>query len=304
MGGIVEEGLDSRRLATFRAVAEAGQITLAAQRLHLSQPAVTAQVQQLEAAVGQALLERRARGVVPTEAGRRLLEYAVRVERLLEEAEAAVAGRRVARGPLVLGASTTVANYVLPPLLAAFSRTEGGVAVRLEVGNTAEVLARVEAGEIPLGLTEGPSRAPRARLAPFLPDELVPVIAPEAPPELARLRRPEELLDVPIAWREPGSGTRQVIERALRKVIGKRPPHPRDLQLGSTEAIKGVVRTGLAVGFVSRVSVREELASGRLRIAELRGLRIERHFSWVLPGRELSATAARFHAFAERTKEP
>jgi len=296
----VHTSIDSRRLATFRAVVEAGQITLAARRLHLSQPAVTAQVQQLEAAVGKALLERRARGVVPTEAGRRMLAWAVQVEEVLERAQADVAERAVAGGPLVLAASSTTAGYVLPPLLAAFSRAEGGTSMRVEVGNTAEVLGWVEEGKVPLGLVEGIGRAPRVKLAPFRADELVPFVAADAPRELASVRRPEDLLQVPIAWREPGSGTRQVIERALRRRIGRRRAHPRDLQLGSTEAIKGVVRAGLALGFLSLVSVREELERGALRRLDVRGLRIERRFSWVLPGRELSGAAARFHAFANR----
>lgn len=298
----MKEDLDSRRLATFRAVVEAGQITLAARRLHLSQPAVTAQIQQLEAAVGKALLERRSRGVVPTEAGRRLLAYAIRVEALLEEAAATIGDRDAATGPLVLAASTTVANHVLPRLLARFAVVEGGATVRLEVGNSAQVLAMVEAGEVPLGLTEGPPSAARARLSPFLPDELVLSLAVDAPREFLRIKRPEDLVDVPMAWREPGSGTREVIERALKKRIGRRPAHPRDLQLGSSEAIKGVIREGMAVGFLSLASIQDELASGRLRIVRLPGLRIQRSFSWVLPGRDLPVMASRFYTFAEREK--
>jgi molybdate transport repressor ModE-like protein len=289
--------LDSRRLAVFRAVAEAGAITLAAKRLHLSQPAVTATVQQLEAALGKPLLERRARGVVPTEAGRRLLTFASRVSALLDEAALEVGAARAPTGPLVLGASTTVAAYIVPRLVADYTRAHGSLPVRVQVGNTTQVLDWVEQGLVPLGLVEGPPRAARVRLRPFIEDELLPLVATDAPRELAQVRRPSDLTHVPILWREPGSGTREVVERALR-AQAKRKPGPHDFELGSSEAIKTALLLGLGVAFVSRFVIQSELVAGRLRVLPLTGLRIKRAFSFAYRGRELTGIAERFHDFA------
>lgn len=298
-GVMTPDDLDSRRLAIFRAVVEAGAITLAARRLHLSQPAVTANIQQLEAAVGKRLLERRARGVVPTDAGRRLLPYATRVAALLEDAVLDVGARVSPSGPLVLGASTTVAAYVVPRLVADYTREIGPLPVRVQVGNTAQVVAWVEDGTVPLGIVEGPSRAARMRIEPFVEDELLPLVATDAPRELARVRTAADLAHVPVLWREPGSGTREVVERALR-ARARRKPAAHDLELGSTEAIRTALLLGLGVGFVSRFVAASELATGRVRVLPIPGLRITRAFSFAYRGRELAGLAERFHAHVRR----
>ncbi len=296
---MVPSDLDSRRLAIFRAVVEAGAITLAAKRLHLSQPAVTANVQQLELALGKRLLERRSRGVVPTEEGRRLLPYATRVASLLEDAALELGARRAPGGPLVLGASTTAAGYIVPRLIADYTREIGPLPVRVQVGNTTQVLSWVEEGTVPLGIVEGPPRAARVRLEPFVSDELLPLVAQDAPRELLQVRKLADLANVPLLWREPGSGTREVLERALR-AQAKRRPADHDLELGSTEAIKSALLLGLGIGFASRFVVAGELASGRLRVLPLPGLRITRAFSFAYRGPALGGIAERFHALAKQ----
>ncbi|QSQ25267.1 LysR family transcriptional regulator [Pyxidicoccus parkwayensis] len=286
--------LDPRRLETFRVVATTGQVSAASRLLHLSQPAVTAHIHQLERECGRPLLVRTARGVRLNEAGRVLLEYARRHQQLLDEAALAVAGEEAVGGELALAASTTVASSVVPELLASFLRLHPDVKVRLEVGNTEQVLAWVGEGRVPLGLVEGHARAPRIRLEHYLDDELVPVISSQAPAELLRVRSVAMLEAVPLLWREPGSGTRAVMERALRKAGVRRGPRAGDLQLGSTEAIKGAVSAGLGVGFLSLWSIQAERASGRLRLLPVPGLRVERAFSWVLPVDTPSGAAGRF----------
>jgi DNA-binding transcriptional LysR family regulator len=275
-------------------VATTGQVSAASRLLHLSQPAVTAQVRQLERECGQPLLVRTARGVRVNAAGRVLLEYAQRLHLLLEEASFAVAGEESSGGELVLAASTTVASYVVPDLLGSFLRTHRGVQVRLEVGNTEQVLAWVGEERVPLGLVEGHARAAGIRLERYLDDELVPVVGVRAPAEVQRARTAEELRAVPLLWRETGSGTRAVLERALRKAGVRKGPQTGDLQLGSTEAIKGAVAAGLGVGFLSHWSLQDELASGRLRLLPIPDLRVKRAFSWVLPVDAPSGLAGRF----------
>ncbi|EAU63097.1 transcriptional regulator, LysR family [Stigmatella aurantiaca DW4/3-1] len=275
-------------------MALSGQISAASRLLHLSQPAVTAQVRQLERDCGRPLLVRTARGVQVNEAGRALLEYAQRLHQLLEQAALAVAGEEALEGELVLAASTTVASYVVPELLASFLQVHRGLQVRLEVGNTAQVLGWVADGNVPLGLVEGHARAARIRLERYLEDELVPVVSSRAPEELLRIRTVDALQGVPLIWREPGSGTRAVLERALRKAGVRRGLQAGDLQLGSTEAIKGAVALGLGVGFLSRWSIQEELVSGRFQRLAIPGLRVDRAFSWVLPVDAPSGLAGHF----------
>ncbi|NBD09438.1 MULTISPECIES: LysR family transcriptional regulator [Corallococcus] len=293
--------VDPRRLETFRVVATTGQISAASRLLHLSQPAVTAQVRQLEADCGQPLLVRTARGVRLNAAGRVLFDYAQRIHGLLDEAALAIAAEETLTGELVLAASTTIASDIVPGLLASFLRTHRDLQVRLEVGNTREVLSWLAEGRVPLGLVEGHARAPRIRLERYLDDELLPVVAARGPAEWLRIRTLEALRGVPLLWREPGSGTRAVLERALRKAGVRKGPRPGDLQLGSTEAIKKAVALGLGVALLSRWSIHEELSLGRLQVLPVPGLRVPRVFSWALPVDEPSGVAGRFLRHARAT---
>ena len=295
--------IDSRRLETFRAVALCGQVSEASRRLNLSQPAVTAQIRQLEEAAGRALFLRHATGMRLTEEGVRFLDLAQRMHSLLEEAEVRLDGAPRATDPLVLGCSTTLAAHVFPSLFGAFLQEEGHRAVRLEVGNTDQVLGWVREGRVPLGAVEGLRRAPGLRLEPFLEDELFPVRLAKPPRRLKALSDVSALADlalVPILWREPGSGTRVVIERALAKAHPGLGPRPTDLVLGHTEAIKGAVLAGLGIGFLSRWSIRLELQHGTLEVIHLPGLRIPRTFSWVHGAGALSGPAEAFHRFTNR----
>lgn len=296
-GWPVARDLDPRRLETFRVVATMGKISVAARALFLSQPAVTAQVRQLEEQCGAPLFDRTPRGMILNGRGRVLFAHAQRLRQILDEASAAVSAEAgAAPRELVLAASTTVASYVVPALLVGFARARPGLSMRLDVGNTEEVLERVKAGRAPLGLVEGHARAAGIRLRPFLADELMPTVGQGQMP--LRVRKLSDLEDVPIVWREPGSGTRAVTERALRKAGSERRFRRGDLQLASTEAIKTAVALGAGLGFLSRVSMRKELASGTLRSLAIAGLRIPRAFSWVLPAGEVGGVAGEFFRFA------
>src|SRR5512147_949735 len=142
--------IDPRRLETLRVVAEAGKISTAARLLHLSQPAVTAQVRALEEECGRALLVRTNQGVTPTPWGRRLLEAATRVHDVLADAAAALAEGDEPVGELLLAASMTTAAYVVPQLLAAFRTVHGPVPFRLLVGNTSQVVEWITSGRATL----------------------------------------------------------------------------------------------------------------------------------------------------------
>jgi DNA-binding transcriptional LysR family regulator len=287
--------LDPSLLPTFLAVVDAGRISAAAKVVNLSQPAVTAQIRKLEDALGTALFVRSVHGVAPTDAGVRLTAYAHRVQRLLDDAATAVAGTSEPVGELRLAASTTIAAHVLPPVLAKFRALHPSVLLRLEVGNTEAVLASVSRGRVPLGLVEGHARAAGVRLEPFVDDEIVPVVGVGA---RFRVRSVSDLATLPILWREAGSGTRSVLDRALRRAGVRK--KPMDVELASTEAILGAVAAGLGVGFVSRWSLQAHLVAGRVAVVAGLDLVVRRTFHWALPSGGLHGVTATFHEFAER----
>jgi DNA-binding transcriptional LysR family regulator len=231
------------------------------------------------------------------------------MHRLVQDAEGALGLAAPASDPLTLGCSTTLAAYLFPPMLAPFLRSQGPRPVHFEVGNTDQVLAWVRAGRVPLGAVEGLSRAPGLRLEAFLEDELLPVrLARPARPRKARsglealwaVASAADLAGVPLIWREPGSGTRVVIERALAQAHAGLGPRPTDLVLGHTEAIKGAVLAGLGIGFLSRWSIRMELQRRDLEILDLPDLRIRRTFSWVHGDGALGGPAEAFHRFVNQ----
>ncbi len=289
--------IDPALLATFLTVSDAGRVLAGARALNLSQPAVTAQIRKLESQLGTALFLRSSRGVTLTPAGRTFYESARRIHALVERSLEELAPAGEAGAGLQIAASTTIADHVLPPLLAEFARLHPGVRVRLTVGNTEDILERVRGGEAPLGLVEGHGRLANVRLEPFVEDELVACRGTGFP---ANVRRVKDLADAPILWREQGSGTRAVVERALRDAgLTKRAVA---LELGSTEAIKNAVVAGMGIGFLSRWSIRDELALGRLILIPLRDLALRRTFRWALPSGSLTGTELRFYRFAKEAQ--
>ncbi|GLH73654.1 LysR family transcriptional regulator [Geothrix limicola] len=292
--------LDPRRLETFRVVAQSGQVSAAARSLNLSQPAVTAQIRQLESDLGKSLFTRHASGMRLTEVGRVLLDYARRVHRLLEEAGQRIHAEESAGGELRLAASTTAAAYILPPLIRTFLTRHRPAPLVVDVANTDEVLGWVREGRTPLALMEGLTRAPGLSLRPYLRDELVAVRAAKAPAALAEVSALADLAGVPLIWRESGSGTRVVVERALRKARVAHGPRGSDLVVGDTEAIKSCVLLGLGIGFLSRWSIQRELGRRALEEIPLPELSIQRSFSWVQTGGGLAGQAAAFLRHAQQ----
>jgi DNA-binding transcriptional LysR family regulator len=266
--------MNLNHLAIFHAVAQAGSMTLGAERLDISQPAVSKQVQELERALGVYLFDRIGRRVRLSRAGEVLADYARRLFALAHEAEEAMADvRAVRRGRLVIGASTTIGSYLLPAVVAEFWRRYPNVELLVEVENTEQVHRRLVGRELDVGLTEGCVEDEELDPEVFHRDELV-VIAASGHP-LAGLPRVSvgAVRQEPFLLREPGSGTREVEERALARL---KLPVRVVMALGSTEAIKRVVAEGVALAIVSRLAVRAECAAGTLAVLPVAGLRIDR----------------------------
>ncbi|HET8627646.1 MAG TPA: LysR family transcriptional regulator [Thermomicrobiales bacterium] len=265
--------LNFNRLRLFAAVVEHGSVTRAAAALDISQPAVTKAVHDLERDLRVPLLDHAGRGVVPTEAGRLLAEYARRIFALAGEAERALGEfRGLARGRLAVGASTTIGIYLLPELLGVYRQRHAAIELFLDIANTQTIVERLHARLLDLALVEGPVEHDDLLAEPFRPDELALVTAPDHP--LARGGATvADLAALPWVMREPGSGTRDVVERALA-AAGVAPRVV--MELGSTEAIKRAVAAGLGVSIVSRAALGLELAAGRLAVVPVAGFRVER----------------------------
>lgn len=269
------------RLKVFHAVASERSFSRAAVRLSLTQPAVTLQIQALEEEYGTRFFDRSQRQIELTPAGRRLFAFAQRVTALYEEVEAELRPPEVQSGELQVWASTTLVSYVLPLVLAGFKKAHPQVRLCLRAGNTEQVARAVRDGEAGLGMLEGPVHMPQVKAVPFGRDELVIVCGAQDP--AAGMRLDVDLaLGLPWLLREPGSGTRDILETALRRL---RPGSRLQavLELGSTEAVKAAVEAGLGLAALSRWAVAKELRQGTLRLVTVGALHLERRFAFVYP---------------------
>jgi DNA-binding transcriptional LysR family regulator len=283
-----------RQFEVFLAVARAGSFRAAAETLHLSQPALSQHVGELERELGARLFDRLGRRVALTEAGRILEDHAQRIFATLTSAQENVAELgALKRGSLLIGASTTPGIYVLPRLAARFQELYPGITLRVRIANSAAIEEQIRANELDLGVVGGHGVRPGEEcLSAGLPDELVVVV----PPGHAWARRREigvELLAPErLLIREEGSATRQVTERALELAGAK---IGLTMELGHTEAIKQAVMAGLGVAFLSVHAIRVEVETGRLSALRLRGHRVRRHFHVIHnEARTLGAAARAF----------
>jgi DNA-binding transcriptional LysR family regulator len=277
--------LENFRLVVFRAVAELRSFRKAAEELYLTQPAVSLQIKALEEDLGIQLFDRTGSRIALTPAGNKLFAYAQRVHALLAEAEDAVTSVGGEHsGHLALGASTTIAQYVLPRLLGEFRRQNPRVKITFVSGNTEHIVDAVVQQKVALGFIEGPAQNRDVRTEPFLVDELV-LIVPAAHEWAERVSIPcAEIGSAPLLMRERGSGSRRVVEIALEKHSLKRSQLQVVMELDSTEAIKSAVEAGLGVGFVSRWAIiKDQRSGGGFRVVEIEGMRVRRDFLIAYP---------------------
>ena len=285
--------MNRNHLALFRAVAEHGNITAAANALHISQPAVSSQLASFERALKAKLLDRLPRGVRLTPVGRVLFEYAERIGQLEQEAQQAVADHLGLRqGRLAVGASTSIGSYFLPERMGRMARRFPGLQLSLKISNTESIQRDLADGTLDVGLTEGFASRDAFEISVFREDELK-LIAPADHEVVARERvKLADLQAFPLLAREPGSGTRAVLERELaRHGMDFKPT----MSLGSSEALKRAVAAGLGLAWISELTLDLELSAGPLRTVELADLTIRRPLHRLLPlGREVSPSVKAF----------
>lgn len=300
-----ENGLENFRLRVFRAVAEQMSFRKAAEVLHLSQPAVSQQIRALEEEAGTRLFDRGAgeghgTQIALTEAGSVLLRYAKTAATTMEEARRALAAlQHDVAGELRLGASTTVAQYVLPRILGAFLRQYPQVDMSLMSGNTERIVEAVAEEQVALGIIEGPAMRREVKTERMIRDEMVLIVNPNHAWAQASAISPGELSKMPMLLRERGSGSRRVVERALKQAGLPLRSLRVAMELDSTEAIISGVESDLGVGFVSRFAIGKAQRLGTVRLVRVKGLEIVRDFSFVrLAGSEAVGAAAAFQRFA------
>ncbi len=254
-----------RRLQVFHAVAKHLSFTKAAEALFMTQPAVTFQIKQLEERFNSRLFERGHGRIALTPAGHVVLDYAERILALSAELDTRLKEMTgEIGGPLLIGASTTIAESLLPQVLGDFKSKYPRVQPRLMVANSETVENRVAEHTLDIGFIEAPSHLQNVVTDVCCEDELQAVCAPSHP--LARLKTatPKQLVQHPFINRELGSGTREVIDQYFHK-SGIDPQSLNVvMELGSPEALKGLVATGLGFTIMSRVVVAKETRLGQL----------------------------------------
>jgi DNA-binding transcriptional LysR family regulator len=272
--------LTLRQLTLFCAIAETGSTTAAAAQVALSQSATSAALNELESTLGTRLFDRIGKRLAINEEGRSLLPAARALLQNVKDIESSfAAGTGGTQLELRLAASTTIGNYVLPPMLASFRRAWPAARLNLSIGNTQEVVESVAALDADLGLVEGPCHSSEVTVLPWLEDELVVVAAPAHALARAAAKKPlthAQLRGAPWLLREAGSGTRETAEQALL-------PHLHDISvemmLGSSEAIKNAVAVGLGISCLSRFVVSDLLAARKLVVLASRLPRLSRRLA-------------------------
>ena len=290
--------IENFRLIVFRAVAHHLNFSRAAEQLLLTQPAVTQQIKALEDQFGVPLFHRGGGHIALTPGGAALLPFAEQIRQLSELAVAAVAqanGQQA--GELSIGASQTIAQYLLPTFLAAFLRLNPQVRLTARSGNTGQMLAALVSGEIQMALLEGPEQRTDVHIEPFMEDHMV-LVVPATHEWAGRTVTLSDLRSQPLLTREFGSGSRRIVEQALAHAGLKSKDLFVRMQLDSTEGLLNAVEAGLGVTFVSRWAVRNQLALGTLKLARVAGVKLARSFSLAYPaGPEPSGNVGSFRAF-------
>ncbi|UCE89520.1 MAG: LysR family transcriptional regulator [Pseudomonadota bacterium] len=280
-----------RRLQVFHTVARLLSFTKAAEELHMTQPAVTFQVRQLEEYFNTRLFDRTHNRISLTEAGTRVYGYAEEIFRLYGEMDNSV--RELTgeiSGVLILGASTTVAEYMLPHLLGDFKDKFPEVAIRLKVANTDGIVSQVENNTIDLGVVEAPVANKNLVVEKCLTDQMVLIVPLSHPLAQKESVTMEQLIEHPFICREEGSGTREVVIDHLHHA-GVNPADMNfTMELGSLEAIKRAVEAGMGVSILSRATIAKELKLGTLTAVGLEPP-INRPFSFVHQKQKFRARA-------------
>ncbi len=267
-----------RQLEVFLAVARHESVSQAGKDLSMSQSAVSGALSDLETQFGIQLFERRGKRLQLSELGRALRSRAEALQGRALEFEASLANEDDS-GLLRVGATLSIGNYLIPPLMARFMREHAGAKVSLDVVNTAEIAGKVRNFELDVGLVEGEIQQQDLEVTRWREDELVVFCAPSHPFAKERTLTDEDLLAARWIVREAGSGTRQAFEHAMHGIL---PELSIALELQHTEAIKSAVKADLGVGCVSRIALEDAFRHRTLVPCAVPDRDFKRYFYFVL----------------------
>lgn len=288
------------RLKVFHTVARRLNFTKAAEELYITQPAITKHVKEIEKHFNLKLFDRNGTRIKLTTAGETLLRYTEQIFEIYRNLEIdmnALESRH--SGQLRIGASTTVAQYVLPPVMAAFHQRFPDVSIRLQSGNTEDIENNLSAKEIDLGIIEGQSRKSAISYTAFLKDEIV-LVARTGSPLSKQAITINELTTIPLLIREHGSGTLDVIAHALKQKNLSLASLLVEMELNSTESIKLYLLHSDCMAFLSIHAILKELKSSEFTIVDVKDLNIERDFYIIQPQGEPDSLTRLFLSFITR----
>jgi DNA-binding transcriptional LysR family regulator len=296
--------MDTRQLAAFCAVVERRSFSQAAERLGVTQPAVSLQVRALEERLGQRLIDRSGRRVEPTEAGRRLYRNAQRLLELERQLVEDVRGDGgVLKGRLGIGASTGPGAHLVPLLLCEFQRAHPDLRIALSIADTHAVIEQVAERELELGIVGALRRHRALDFEPLVVDQIVLAVPPDHHAAGGEIGL-DELRGENIIVMQEGAGVRQVVDEELRRAGLRLRGLETKLELGLQESVKSAVAAGYGVAFISRSAIEGELAAGTLAAARVEGLEPARQIYVVRGrGRRMTRAAEEFLAFAKERLE-
>ena len=269
-------------LTVFKAVADKRSFSQAAKSLHISQPAISLQFQSLEENLGTRLFDRNNKRVVLTHAGKTYYKFATQIIELHEQAQKEVSELTgMVKGRVNIGASLTIGEYVLPKIAGYFLKNHPKVNLSISIANTELIVQNLLNNTMDLGLTEGTIKHSDLIIKKFMDDDLVVIIPYEHPWSKKDSITMDNLLSQPFILREPGSGTRQIMEDKLEA----HGVHHDDLQiameLGSTQAIKEAVEAGLGISIISKWAIKKDLKFKTLGMTTVEGCDFTRVFNVV-----------------------
>lgn len=289
------------RLQVFNTVAKRLNFTKAAEELFITQPAVTKHIQEIESHFKVKLFERNGTKIKLTVAGETLLNHTEKIFTIYQNLEFELNElTHQHTGKIRIGASTTVAQYVLPPVLAAFHKKFNNIKVALSINNTEQIEQALESKQVDLGIIEGRSKNNLFKYTEFVKDELVLVSNINHPLAKKGVIKPDELFKIPLLLREPGSGTLEVIAHALKPLGIKISQLQTEMQLGSTESMKLYLVNSNAMAFLSIHSILKELQNKDCCIIDVKGLSIARNFYFIQQHGQAEALPDLFVKFARR----
>ncbi len=284
--------MEDHKLKVFCTVAETRSFSKTSEIIHLTQPAVSLQIQALEEMYETKLFDRSSSRVTLTPAGDVLYKYAKEILALYASAEKVIGEMTgLVKGSITIGAGSTIGNYLLPSVISDFRKTHPKIKMHLFVANMQRVIELLNAGNINIGLVEGDFKRQKIVVEKLLSDELLLIV----PPHHQWAKRKEvsiaELIEEPFILREAGSGTRQTIEKFLVRHGITLQSMKVSMVLGTTQAIKEAVENGLGVSIVSRWAARKECKYGTLTMLSFKEERMVRNFSLITYKNSVSSHA-------------